>query len=147
MKHHLRPARADECDFAFEVKRDAMGDHIRARWQWDEEFQRNHHAKQWREKPWFIICTEADAIGTVSLQWSASHLQFGEFYLLGVARGQGTGSAVLREVLLEADDRKLETRLEYLKWNPVGRLYARHGFQVVSESEIHFFAVRNAIAA
>jgi len=34
--------------------------------------------------------------------------------------------------------RETETRLEFLKWNPVGALYFRHGFQVVSEGETHF---------
>jgi len=38
--------------------------------------------------------------------------------------------------------RETETRLEFLKWNPVGALYFRHGFQVVSEGETHFSAAR-----
>ena len=29
-------------------------------------------------------------------------------------------------------------RLRYLKWNPVGSLYRRHGFSIIDETEIHF---------
>jgi ribosomal protein S18 acetylase RimI-like enzyme len=69
-------------------------------------------------------------------------MQFGEFYVIGSHRGVGIGTQVLRRALIEADLRETETRLEFLKWNPVGALYLRHGFQVISESEIHFFATR-----
>jgi len=147
MKYDLRPARQDECDFAFEVKRDAMGPHIRAQWAWDEEFQRRHHGKRWAEKPWFIVSVAHADVGAISLHWHETHLQLGEFYLLSSHRGQGLGSKILFDTLAQADKRGLETRLEFLKWNPVGPLYIRHGFEVVGESEIHFFAVRRANAA
>ncbi len=32
----------------------------------------------------------------------------------------------------------LPVRLRYLKWNPVGSLYRRNGFQQVGESDVHF---------
>jgi hypothetical protein len=41
MTPKIRNARADEFDFAFEVKRDAMEPHIKAKWGWDEGFQIN----------------------------------------------------------------------------------------------------------
>jgi ribosomal protein S18 acetylase RimI-like enzyme len=147
MTPYLRPARPDESDFAFEAKRDAMGPHIEAKWGWDEDFQRRHHAKRWAERSWFIICLGRDRIGTVALDWEPTHLQFGEFYIFGNYRGRGLGSVVLRDALAMADERVLETRLEFLKWNRVGALYLRHGFRVVSENEIHFFAVRPSKAA
>jgi hypothetical protein len=33
-------------------------------------------------------------------------------------------------------------RREYLKWNPVGSLYLRHGFVRTHEADIHFFLER-----
>jgi hypothetical protein len=76
-----------------------------------------------------------------------THLQFGEFYLANRYRNQGLGTTVLRQTLAQADARRFETRLEYLKWNPVASLYLRHGVQVVDEHDIHFFAVRLPSAA
>jgi len=143
MKYALRPARADELHFAFEAKRDAMGPHVKVRWGWDEGFQFQHHLQRWTEKPWQIICVDGEPVGTVSIDFQPTHLQFGEFYILGSHRGQGLGGAVLRDALLEADARNTQTRLEYLKWNPVASLYARHGFRVVGESDIHYFLVRS----
>ncbi len=76
------------------------------------------------------------------LDWQPSHLQFGEFYILSHYRSQGLGTRMLQSILAQADARGVPTHLEFLKWNPVGTLYLRHGFKVVSETEIHFLAVR-----
>jgi GNAT superfamily N-acetyltransferase len=138
----LRPARPDEIEFAFAVKHDAMGPHITAKWGWDEDVQRKFHATRWTQKPWSIICCDDEEVGTVSLHWQPAHLQFGEFYILAAQRRRGLGSQVLEHAVREADARGVETRLEFLKWNPVGSLYLRHGFRGVSEDEIHFVAVR-----
>jgi ribosomal protein S18 acetylase RimI-like enzyme len=124
-----------------------MGPHIKAKWGWDEVFQLKTHRIRWSEKPWQIILLNGEPIGTVSIHWQETHLQFGEFYLLSAYRGRGVGSSVLDDVLVEADKRSVESRLEYLKWNPVASLYKRHGFRVVKENDIHFFAVRSAHAA
>ena len=147
MSPTIRNARTDEFDFAFEVKRDAMGPHIKAKWGWDEEFQINHHAKRWSERTWSIISLGDERIGTIALDWKPTHLQLGEFYILAKHRGRGLGTEILEGVLAQADRRRLETRLEFLKWNPVGELYLRHGFHVVSENDIHYFAVRPTNAA
>jgi len=142
MKFLLRPALAEDFEFAFETKRDAIGPHVTARWGWDEAFQREHHQKRWREKPWQIVVIDQKAVGTASVDVQPTHLQFGEFYILQHYRGQGLGTRVLTQALQLADDRNLETRLEYLKWNPVASLYARHGFSIVGENEIHYFLAR-----
>ncbi|MEM7405170.1 MAG: GNAT family N-acetyltransferase [Pseudomonadota bacterium] len=142
MEVHLRVAHEGDFEFAFDAKCDAMGPHIRKRWGWDDAFQRDHHRRRWEEKRWYVIEGENDRIGTVAIDITASHVQFGEFYILGTYRNQGVGTHVLRYALSLADERQLETRLEYLKWNPVGTLYARHGFEIRAENEIHYFLVR-----
>ena len=142
MTPYIRTARPDEFDFSFEAKRDAMGPHIKAKWGWDEDFQRAHHARRWSERSWSIISLEDKRIGTIALDWKPTHLQLGEFYILANYRNRGHGSTILQLVLAQADARSLETRLEFLKWNPVGGLYRRHGFREVSENDIHFFATR-----
>ena len=147
MSFTLRSALPSESDLAFEIKRDAMGPYIIARWGWDEAYQRNHHLRHWAEKPWQFICIDSEIVGTVSIDWKPDHLQFGEFYIVASNRGRGLGSRVLKHTLQQADARNTETRLEILKWNPVRSLYERHGFRVVRENDIHYFAVRQPNAA
>ena len=83
----------------------------------------------------------------MSIDVQSSHLQFGEFYILSRWRNHGQGSEVLCRALSIADDKGLETHIEYLKWNPVASLYRRHGFAVYAENETHYFLKRMPIAA
>lgn len=81
-------------------------------------------------------------IGTLSLTDEGDTLRFGEFYIAAAFRGKGLGTEVLQQVIAGCDGSRQKIRLEYLKWNPVGSLYKRHGFRVVSENEIHYFMLR-----
>ncbi|CAG1011647.1 hypothetical protein BURK2_04319 [Burkholderiales bacterium] len=143
MKISLRPATADDFDFAFEAKRLAVGPHILARWSWDEDFQLDLRRKRWQERPWSIIEGDGAPIGTLSVAEHDDHFRFGEFRSLPTHPGQGIGTELLRQVLARADAASLPVKLEDLKWNPVGSLYRRHGFKVVAEIEIHSFLVRH----
>ncbi|RVU86581.1 N-acetyltransferase [Leucothrix sargassi] len=145
MNFELKPALETDIDFAFEAKRQAMGPHITKKWGWDETFQRNLHEQRYSEKPWFIIYLGDDPIGTVSIYELPKHTRFGEFYLLDDYRNKGIGSKILKVFLAECDEQSKSVVLEYLKWNPVGSLYKRNGFEVTSENEIHYFMERKAI--
>ena len=142
MEFTLRQAVADDFEFAFEVKRDALGPYVAECWGWDDALQIQHHQKQWADKPWQVILCAGLPVGTVSVHWKQTHLQFGEFYITSSHRRRGLGTAVLSDSLKSADQRRLDTRLEYLKWNPVASLYAPHDFRIVSESDSHYFLVR-----
>jgi GNAT superfamily N-acetyltransferase len=128
---------ASDHEFSFRVKADAMGPHIKRRWGWDEQFQRNVHDQKLRAKPFSLIALDGRAIGTVSFERLSDHLQFGEFYILSEFRGEGIGSRVLMHCLSLADEMHLPMLLEHLLWNPVGSLYRRHGFVEVSTTETH----------
>ena len=142
MNPTFRPTTNNDFAFAFEAKKDAMGSHISSRWGWDDKYQLDVHKQQWSEKPWFIVMLGEEAIGTVSIHEQPDFIRFGEFYLLNSFRRKGLGSMILSEFLKGCDRSQRSVRLEYLKWNPVGSLYKRHGFEVVSENEIHYFMVR-----
>ncbi|MDB4837851.1 GNAT family N-acetyltransferase, partial [Marinomonas sp.] len=124
----LKAATDTDIDFAFEVKRQVMGPHIQAKWGWDEGFQRTLHTQRYTEKPWFLILLNNEPVGTVSIHELPEHTRFGKFYLLNDYRNKGIGSKVLTRFLSECDKAAKLVVLEYLKWNPVGSLYKRHGF-------------------
>ena len=140
------PLDVDGIDFAFAVKRAAMGPHILRRWGWDEGFQRDLHERRFREKPFFGIARAGLRVGTLSVQALPGHLGFGEFYLFPEYQGRGTGSAILRHCLALADHLRLPVRLEHLHWNPVGSLYRRHGFIETGRTDIHVLMERHAAA-
>ena len=136
------PQTPEMSEFAFEVKRAALSPHIMARWGWDEAFQRNFHEQRFRDTPLSRIRHNGQAVGTIALTALADHLRLDEFYLLPAHQGQGLGTRILTHGLAIADARGFPLRLRYLKWNPVGSLYRRHGFAVIDETEIHFVMER-----
>jgi RimJ/RimL family protein N-acetyltransferase len=143
MNTELRACTEEDFEFAFEAKRQAMGPYIAVKWEWDEECQRSIHEQRWKEKPWFLITLDTVPVGTVSIHHLDRDLvRFGEFYLLKKFQGQGIGTELLKSFLKECDRDRRRVRLECLKWNPVGSLYKRNGFRVVSENEIHYFLER-----
>jgi GNAT superfamily N-acetyltransferase len=139
---HLLPQTHDARDFAFEVKRAAIGPHIMVRWGWDEAFQRNFNEQRFRDTPLSRIMLKEQGVGTIALTALADHLRLDEFYLLPAHQGQGLGTRILTHCLAIADTCGLPLRLRYLKWNPVGSLYQRHEFTVIDETEIHFIMER-----
>lgn len=131
-----------DIDFAFDVKRAALGPYIRERWGWDEGLQRDLHARHFSEKPFLAIRRSGQRLGTLSFQQKPDHLRFGEFYLFPQHQGRGTGRAILAHCLAVADSMKVPVRLEHLHWNPVGSLYRRMGFQDIGRSDTHCFMQR-----
>ncbi|MBE7157929.1 MAG: GNAT family N-acetyltransferase [Rhodospirillales bacterium] len=142
MKIVLYPAEEADFEFAFEVKRQALGPYVEARWGWNDDFQRELHRKYWNERPWSIIVFEDQKVGTVAVTRTDTYLQFDEFYLLPSFQKQGIGTEVLQAVTQQADAAGLPIRLQHLKWNPVGALYKRHGFALVAENDTHFLLER-----
>ena len=138
----LRRANADDAEFAFAVKRAALGMYVAQTWGWDEEFQRAFHAADWAVRWPDIVELDGAAIGTIEVVEQPTGLELGEFYLLPAYQRCGYGSALLRRVLDRADAEGRIVRLQFLKVNPVRSLYERHGFRVVGESPTHYHAER-----
>lgn len=142
MSYILRPAEDFDFEFAFEAKRLALGPYVAERWGWDDQLQREIHSRRWRERLWFVIEHKGERAGTVAIEEETGHMQFGEFYLLPAFQRQGIGTQVLLSALASADAQAIPVRLEHLKWNPVGTLYRRHGFEIVSETDSHYYLER-----
>jgi GNAT superfamily N-acetyltransferase len=136
------PQTREAFDYAFEVKRVAMGPHITAHWDWDEEFQRQFHEQRFREKPFLRIIHCNVPVGTFALTKYSDHILLDDFYLLPDYHRRGLGTQILRYCLSVADRMRLPVRLRYLRWNPVGSLYRRNGFQKVGETDTHFLMER-----
>lgn len=141
----LRLATKDDMEFAFEVKRASLGPHITVRWGWDNELQRQFHEQRWRGRTWFIVVVEGRDAGTVAIDETSTHIQFGEFYLLPLYQRKGIGTTILRLVITKADNHAKPVKLECLKWNPVASLYSREGFKIQSDNDTHYFFVRESV--
>ena len=136
------PKDPDTFEFAFRAKKEALGPHVAVKWGWDDERQRRVHSEKWAAKRFFRILVDGEAAGTVAIDESSSHIQFGEFYLLPPFQRKGVGGKVLASVIEQSAQKHLPIRLECLKWNPALSLYERAGFVVTRENDTHYFMER-----
>src|SRR5260370_38744982 len=137
VRFELLPDSPEAFEFSFAVKKEALGPHIRARWPWDEEYQRQIHRIRLAEKPFFVIHHSDVAVGTLSWLAHPDHFRFGEFYLLNQYQRHGLGTRILAHMLSLADAAGLPVRLEYLRGSPVGTLYRPNGCPKVHATASH----------
>jgi GNAT superfamily N-acetyltransferase len=147
MEFRLLPRDEDALRYSFEAKRAAMGPYIIERWGWDEDYQLRTHRSNFEQKPFFRISRAGADIGTLSLMNCGAFIRFGEFYLFPQHQRAGTGTKILAHCIALADRQAMPMRLEHLKWNPVGSLYRRVGFEVIGETDIHYLMERKPQAS
>ncbi|VWC75849.1 GNAT family acetyltransferase [Burkholderia lata] len=69
--------------------------------------------------------------------WLLDHL-----YIVPGHQGKGIGAAVLRRILVEADEKRVPVRVGALRGSDSNRFYARHGFVQADEAEWDIYYVR-----
>jgi putative hydrolase of the HAD superfamily len=129
------PAAKSYYDFAFRVKKAAMGPYIKQIWGWDAKVQKRWHDDDWENKPPQIILYDGQPIGTIRITNDGDGFVIERFYLLPEYQNQGIGSFIIKDTLAKAKKAGRVTRLAVLKINPALALYQRHGFATVSEDE------------
>jgi len=138
----LDPSSRADFDFSYAVKKAALGPHVATKWGWDDVHQTEVHACYCAGRPFLRIVHNGESAGTISLLRNDKSIEFNEFYLLPAFQNKGLGSRILLHVFDTIAPSGLPIRLKYLKWNPVGRLYARHGFQITGETGTHWLMER-----
>lgn len=108
------------------------------------EAQRLHYATHYVGADLCVVRLHNEAIGRVYVYRSATELRLMDIALLTAFRGRGLGSAMLSELLDEADGAGLVVSLHVEHQNPVRRLYDRLGFELVEERGAYVFLRRVA---
>jgi len=132
----LIPADETHREFSYQVKKAAEGYYITSMFGWDEDIQRDFHAKAWQQQKPDIIIYDGKPIGTIATTESEDCIDIGQFFILPDYQNKGIGTHLLNSVLDKADRSGKNVTLKFLKNNPVKSLYVRNGFRVVDTDEI-----------
>ena len=92
------------------------------------------------------VVTDGARVGFVVVRPQDDGLLLDHLYLLPHAQGRGVGSAVLAEILADADARGVPVRVTALRGSDASRFYARLGFALVEQGEWDDFRRRPARA-
>ena len=123
-------------EFSYQVKKAAEGEYITHLFGWDEDVQRDFHAKAWQQQKPHIITYDGELIGTIATIETDDCIEIGQFFILPDYQNSGIGTHLLKSILDKADQLGKNVTLKFLKSNPVKSLYVRNGFRVVDTDEI-----------
>lgn len=93
---------------------------------------------------YLVILRHGAPVGRLYLVRLEDALRIVDIAILPEHRGAGIGTALLEEVIAEADEAGIAVSLHVEPWNPAKRLYERHGFVSVEVRGVYEFMERPA---
>jgi len=140
----LIPADETHKEFSYQVKKAAEGEYITLMFGWDEDVQRDFHAKAWQQQKPDIITYDGKPIGTIATVESEDCIEIGQLFILPDYQNKGIGTHLLKSILSKADQLGRNVTLRFLKSSRVKSLYVRNGFRLVYTSEVAHHMERKA---
>ena len=142
----IRLISADEShrEFSYQAKKAAEGEYITLMFGWNENVQRDFHAKAWQRQKPDIISYDGKLVGTIATIESEDCVDIGQVFISPDYQNKGIGTHLLKGILGRADQSGKKVTLRFLKNNPVKSLYIRNGFRVVDTDETLYYMERRA---
>ena len=133
--------RATEADFAllWSLHVATMKEYVAETWGWDDAVQqRMFHERRKTLLGVNVICLDGKDIGWLHVRRESDAIHIDTIAIHPSHQRQGFGTSILHELIAEADRSRLPVRLQFLKVNPVRRLYERLGFRISGETSSHY---------
>ena len=129
-----RAATVEDIPFLLALRRETMDAHLAASGM--DTSDASHRARLLHHFEYAqILLRGATPVGLLKLRRLPGEWEIVQLQLASELRGQGTGSALLQQILAEATRSRVAVKLSVLKSNPARRLYERLGFQHMGEDE------------
>jgi ribosomal protein S18 acetylase RimI-like enzyme len=135
----LRPATPADRPWLWETKKLCLRTYIEETWGfWDEDVQRAHFDTTFEPAEISIVSLAGRDAGYIAALRGPQEIQLFNIMIAPEFQRCGLGTAVMRDLLAEAQTRRVPVRLQVLKVNPARRLYERLGFATFEETATHF---------
>jgi ribosomal protein S18 acetylase RimI-like enzyme len=129
----LRPATPADSEFCFQLHKAAMGDYVTAIWGWDEQVQRDFHARAFNPGRWQIITDGGTDIGMLDVEYRPAEIYLARIELLPDRQGGGIGTRLISALIDEAGQNGQDLVLDVLAVNRRAQtLYQRVGMTEVA---------------
>jgi ribosomal protein S18 acetylase RimI-like enzyme len=134
-----RPAIVADYDFLYGLHKAAMKTAVCQTWGWDEAWQQNYFKGKFNPAKREILQWQGQDIGTISLEASAEELYLAYIAILPRFQGRGWGTAVIQELIQQAEQQNKLLTLHVLQKNPrAQKLYERLDLKIVAVEEFKF---------
>ena len=142
-KYELRDVTENDYDFIYQVKKNAYKKYVEMNYgDWNEEQQKEYFKRfieAYKEGAYIIIFDGQD-VGFYNGCIEDGKYEIGNICIIPEYQNRGIGTSILNDVLLDNLDK--EITIQYFKQNPVGKLYARLGFEPNGETEYHYQMIK-----
>lgn len=139
VSYTLRPARADDADFLWQLQSATLRDAIVATWgRWDEAEQRNFFTRGFDPARAQIVLIDGEAAGRLEVRREPTEIHLDRIQISPARQGRGVGSALMRELMNESAASHRTLHLRVLRANHRAHaLYQRLGFATVETTATH----------
>ncbi len=128
----LRPATAADSEFCFQLHKAAMGEYVTAIWGWDEQRQREFHARGFAPGHWQIITADGADAGLLIVDYRPAEIYLARIEIHPDYQGHGIGTRLISTLIDEAARRGQDLVLDVLTVNHRAQaLYQRLGMKEV----------------
>lgn len=139
------PATPDDLARLTDLRLAAMRESLERIDRFREERARAWMARTYRPADTRLLLADGDLAGCVAFyEVEPGVMGLEHFYIYPRHQGRGLGSAVLAELLAEADAQHAAVRLTVVRESDVIRLYERNGFVVTGRDDIDVYYERPA---
>jgi ribosomal protein S18 acetylase RimI-like enzyme len=104
--------------------------------------QHKFYQENYTDTDFLVILQDDTPIGRLYVARWKDEIRIVDIALLPTYRGTGIGTAILRDLLAEADDRRQPVRIHVERDNPALRLYQRLGFVLIEDKGVYLFMER-----
>lgn len=147
MRPQLRSAAEDDRSFFLEVYASTRADEL-ALTPWDDATKRgfveqqfaaqeSHYARHYPDASVDVIQVDGEGAGRLFVDRQELDMHVVDISLLPAFRGQGIGTALLRDLIGEADSSGRALSIHVAAGNPARSLYDRLGFELVADEGIY----------
>ena len=135
----LRPATEGDFSFIHAVRAAGLREYVDQIWGWDDAAQFARFRARFDPAAYVVIVVDGRDAGALAVEWRSDEVFLTDISISPEWQRQGLGTAVLGSLVTEARQRGLPVALKVLKNNPARRLYERLGFQLVNETDSHYW--------
>lgn len=140
-----RPATDRDTEFARQVHHLAYREPSEAQFgPWDEAAQDRFFESDWRDAQFEMVLANGEACGYVCIEDRLEDLHIREIVIHPAFQGRGIGSAILRDVIERARQRRVPVHLGTFRKNRAVALYQRLGFRETGTTDTHVLLKREA---
>jgi len=138
----LRPARAEDYDFALGLYVETIKPYTIAFMVWVDEIENARFDRLWTLPDTRIIMLDERDVGWLDAADTGPEIFLKQIYVVPAHQRRGIGTYVMRLLLEEWQETQKPIVLGVLRNNPARRLYERLGFTVVGETDMKFMMRR-----